>query len=156
MRGGGHLLTSSFVFETKSMVRLMAIQEKKSSLLSSTFTANVDIGLSSRAAAISASLPLRGQRKPQQRAPLENLINNMTFMLPFQFFNPLPPALIGSLPDPYVLEQSQDQARTQTGSHGAFPDSRLPPLPVLPHFRLKKIRVSAVPMLSPKGRLALL
>ncbi|XP_069414984.1 zinc finger protein basonuclin-1 [Ovis canadensis] len=112
--------------ETKSIVELMAIQEKEEqSVVIPPSTANVDIrAFIESCSHRSASLPTPVDKgNPSSVHPFENLINNMTFMLPFQFFNPLPPALIGSLPDPYVLEQSQDQSQDPKQEvHGAFPD----------------------------------
>lgn len=113
--------------ETKSIVELMAIQEREEqSVVLAPSPANVDIrafleGCSHR----SASLPAPVDKGNSSSVhPFENLINNMTFMLPFQFFNPVPPALMGSLPDQYVLEQGQGQSQDpKQETHGPFPDS---------------------------------
>uniref|UniRef100_A0A8C8YK65 Zinc finger protein basonuclin-1 n=1 Tax=Prolemur simus TaxID=1328070 RepID=A0A8C8YK65_PROSS len=115
--------------ETKSIVELMAIQEKEEqSIIIPPSTANVDIrafieGCSHR----SSNLPTPVDKgNPSSIHPFENFISNMTFMLPFQFFNPLPPALIGSLPDQYMVEQGQDQSQDPKQEiHGPFPDSFL-------------------------------
>lgn len=112
--------------ETKSIVELMAIQEKEEqSIIIPPPTANVDIrAFIESCGHRSASLPAAVDRgNPSSVHPFENLINNMTFMLPFQFFNPVPPALIGSLPEQYVLEQGQDQSQDPKQEiHGPFPD----------------------------------
>lgn len=113
--------------ETKSIVELMAIQEKEEqSIIIPPSTANVDIRTFIESCGHrSASLPAPGDKgNPSSVHPFENLINNMTFMLPFQFFNPVPPALLGSLPEQYMLEQGQDQSQDPKQEiHGPFPDS---------------------------------
>lgn len=113
--------------ETKSIVELMAIQEKEEqSIVIPPATANVDIrAFIESCGHRSANLPTPVDKgNPSSMHPFENLISNMTFMLPFQFFNPLPPALIGSLPEQYVLEQGQDQSRDpKQDLHGPFSDS---------------------------------
>lgn len=113
--------------ETKSIVELMAIQEKEEqSIIIPPTTANVDIrAFIESCSHRSASLPTPVDKgNPSSIHPFENLINNMTFMLPFQFFNPVPPALIGSLPEPYMLEQGQDQSQDPKQEiHGPFPES---------------------------------
>ncbi|KAM8958065.1 zinc finger protein basonuclin-1 [Lycaon pictus] len=113
--------------ETKSIVELMAIQEKEEqSIIIPPATANVDIrSFIESCSHRSASLPTPVDKgTPGSLHPFENLINNMTFMLPFQFFNPMPPTLIGSLPEQYVLEQAQDQSQDPKQEiHGPFPSS---------------------------------
>ncbi|KAM8780215.1 zinc finger protein basonuclin-1 [Rhynchonycteris naso] len=113
--------------ETKSIVELMAIQEKEEqSIVIPPSTANVDIrAFIESCGHRGTSLPTPVDKgSPSSVHPFENLINNMTFMLPFQFFNPVPPALIGSLPEQYVLEQGQDQSPDPRQEiHGPFPDS---------------------------------
>nr|XP_019599011.1 PREDICTED: zinc finger protein basonuclin-1 [Rhinolophus sinicus] len=113
--------------ETKSIVELMAIQEKEEqSIIIPPSTANVDIRTFIESCGHrSASLPAPGDKgNPSSVHPFENLINNMAFMLPFQFFNPVPPALLGSLPEQYMLEQGQDQSQDPKQEiHGPFPDS---------------------------------
>ncbi|KAF0876195.1 BNC1 protein, partial [Crocuta crocuta] len=99
--------------ETKSIVELMAIQEKDEQSVIVPPSANVDIrafieSCSHRGAGLPAAVD---KGNPSSLHPFENLINNMTFMLPFQFFNPVPPTLIGSLPEQYVLERGQDQSQ---------------------------------------------
>uniref|UniRef100_A0A8C5KQX0 Zinc finger protein basonuclin-1 n=1 Tax=Jaculus jaculus TaxID=51337 RepID=A0A8C5KQX0_JACJA len=114
--------------ETKSIVELMAIQEKEEqSIIMPPSAANVDIrAFIESCSHRSSSLPTPVDKgNPSSVHPFENLINNMTFMLPFQFFNPLPPALIGSLPEQYMLEQGQDQGQEDPKQeiHGPFSDS---------------------------------
>ncbi|XP_021504167.1 zinc finger protein basonuclin-1 [Meriones unguiculatus] len=113
--------------ETKSIVELMAIQEKEEqSIIIPPSTANVDIrAFIESCSHRSANLPTPVDKgNPSNMHPFENLISNMTFMLPFQFFNPLPPALIGSLPEQYMLEQGQDQSQDPKQElHGPFSDS---------------------------------
>lgn len=124
--------------ETKSIVELMAIQEKEEqAIIIPPATANVDIrAFIESCGHRSASLPAPADKgTPSSLHPFENLINNMTFMLPFQFFNPVPPTLIGSLPEQYVLEPAQDQGQEPKQEiHGPFPGGggrrrRLPNLP---------------------------
>ncbi|XP_037585059.1 zinc finger protein basonuclin-1 isoform X2 [Cebus imitator] len=113
--------------ETKSIVELMAIQEKEEqSIIIPPSTANVDIrAFIESCSHRSSSLPTPVDKgSPSSIHPFENLISNMTFMLPFQFFNPLPPALIGSLPEQYMLEQGHDQSQDPKQEvHGPFPNS---------------------------------
>ncbi|KAK2505969.1 hypothetical protein MC885_007369 [Smutsia gigantea] len=113
--------------ETKSIVELMVIQEKEEqSIIMPPSTANVDIrAFIESCGRRSPSLPTpRDKTNPGSTHPFENLINNMTFMLPFQFFSPVPPALLGSLPEQYVLGQGQDQSQDpKQETHGPFPDS---------------------------------
>ncbi|XP_078305194.1 zinc finger protein basonuclin-1 isoform X2 [Panthera onca] len=113
--------------ETKSIAELMAIQEKEErSVIIPPSAANVDIrafieSCSHRGAGLPAPVD---KGNPSSLHPFENLINNMTFMLPFQFFNPVPPTLVGSLPEQYVLEQGQDQSQDpKQDIHGPFPGS---------------------------------
>ncbi|XP_074090075.1 zinc finger protein basonuclin-1 [Macrotis lagotis] len=99
--------------ETKSIVELMAIQEKEGqSIIIPSTTTNLDIR---------AFIESCNQRSPSLSVPMdkvnpgnlhhfENLINNMAFMLPFQFFSPVPPPLIGSPPERHVIEQGQDRS----------------------------------------------
>nr|XP_021536132.1 LOW QUALITY PROTEIN: zinc finger protein basonuclin-1 [Neomonachus schauinslandi] len=111
--------------ETKSIVELMAIQEKEEqSVILPPAAANVDIrAFIESCNHRSTSLPAPADKgTPSSLHPFENLINNMTFMLPFQFFNPVPPTLIGSLPEQYMLEPGQDQSQEpKQEMHGPFP-----------------------------------
>uniref|UniRef100_A0A5F9DUW4 Zinc finger protein basonuclin-1 n=2 Tax=Oryctolagus cuniculus TaxID=9986 RepID=A0A5F9DUW4_RABIT len=111
--------------ETKSIVELMAIQEKEEqSVVMPPATADLRAFIES-CSHRSSSLPAAVDRgNPSSMHPFESLINNMTFMLPFQFFNPLPPALIGSLPEQYMLEQAPDQSQDPKQEiHGPFANS---------------------------------
>ncbi|KAM5291235.1 zinc finger protein basonuclin-1 isoform 2-T2 [Glossophaga mutica] len=113
--------------ETKSIVELMAVQEKEEpSVLIPPPAANVDIrafieSCGHRSAGLPAAAGDKGS--PGGVHPFESLINNVAFMLPFQFFNPVPPALLGSLPEQYLLEQGQDPSQDPRPEiHRAFPD----------------------------------
>ncbi|XP_059035845.1 zinc finger protein basonuclin-1 isoform X4 [Mustela lutreola] len=111
--------------ETKAIVELMAIQEKEEqSIVMPPAAANVDIrAFIESCSHRSTGLPAPADRgTPSSLHPFENIVNNMTFMLPFQFFNPVPPTLIGSLPEQYVLEPGQDQSQEpKQETHGPFP-----------------------------------
>ncbi|XP_004370738.1 zinc finger protein basonuclin-1 isoform X1 [Trichechus manatus latirostris] len=113
--------------ETKSIVELMAIQEKEEQpIVIPPSTASVDIrAFIESCSHRRSSLPTPVDKgSPSNIHPFENLINNMAFMLPFQFFNPVPPALIGSLPEQFMLEQGQDQSQDPKQEiHESFPDS---------------------------------
>ncbi|XP_061451409.1 zinc finger protein basonuclin-1 isoform X2 [Rhineura floridana] len=97
--------------ETKSIVELMAIQEKEGqSIAIPTTAANMDIrafieSCNQRSANLPASL---NKMNPVNIHHFENVINNMAFMLPFQFFSPVAPPLIGSPPERLLMEQGQD------------------------------------------------
>ncbi|XP_058521294.1 zinc finger protein basonuclin-1 [Ochotona princeps] len=111
--------------ETKSIVELMAIQEKEEqSVVLPPAPADLRAFIES-CGHRSSGLPAAVDRgNPGGIHPFESLISNMTFMLPFQFFNPLPPALIGSLPEQYMLEQAQDQSQDPKPEiHGPFANS---------------------------------
>ncbi|XP_006870988.1 PREDICTED: zinc finger protein basonuclin-1 [Chrysochloris asiatica] len=113
--------------ETKSIVELMAIQEKEEQTTSMPpSTASVDIrtfieSCSHRSPGLSTPVD---KGSPSSTHPFESLINNMAFMLPFQFFNPVPPVLIGSLPEQFMLEQGQDPSQDPKQQiHDSLPDS---------------------------------
>ncbi|XP_054243692.1 zinc finger protein basonuclin-1 [Indicator indicator] len=97
--------------ETKSIVELMAIQEKEGqSIIIPPPTANLDIrafieSCNQHSPNFSASLD---KMSPTNIHPFENIVNNMAFMLPLQFFSPVPPPLIGSPPERHLIEQGQD------------------------------------------------
>ncbi|XP_025026321.1 zinc finger protein basonuclin-1 [Python bivittatus] len=99
--------------ETKSIVELMAIQEKEGqSITVPTTTANMDIrafieSCNQRNSNLPASLD---KIHPIHIHHFENVVNNMAFMLPFQFYSPVPPPLIGSLPERLLMESSQDHS----------------------------------------------
>ncbi|XP_019389235.1 PREDICTED: zinc finger protein basonuclin-1 [Crocodylus porosus] len=100
--------------ETKSIVELMAIQEKEGqSIIVPTPTTNLDIrafieSCNPRNPNLSASLD---KMSPTNIHPFENIVNSMAFMLPFQFFSPVPPPLIGSPPERHLIEQGQDRSK---------------------------------------------
>lgn len=99
--------------ETKSIVELMAIQEKEGqSITVPTTRASMDIrafieSCNQRNANLSASLD---KMHPIHVHHFENVVNNMAFMLPFQFYSPVPPPLIGSLPERLLMESSRDHS----------------------------------------------
>ncbi|XP_074863029.1 zinc finger protein basonuclin-1 [Carettochelys insculpta] len=100
--------------ETKSIVELMAIQEKQGqSIIVPTTTTNLDIrafieSCNQRSPSLSSSMD---KMSPANIHHFENIVNNMAFVLPFQFFSPVPPPLIGSPSERYLLDQSQDCSR---------------------------------------------
>ncbi|KAL4613296.1 zinc finger protein basonuclin-1-like isoform X1 [Arapaima gigas] len=101
--------------ETKSIVELMAIQDKEGQaiLVPSTRT-NSDIRafIESSSTQRSPSLPTKVEKLTTSNAHhFENFINNMAFMLPFQLLNSVPAPLLGSCPGSFLLEQ--DQRREQ-------------------------------------------
>ncbi|XP_077174244.1 zinc finger protein basonuclin-1 isoform X2 [Paroedura picta] len=99
--------------ETKSIVELMAIQEKEGQSIVIPATApNMDIrafieSYSQRSPSLPSSMD---KMNPVSIHPFESVVNNMAFMLPFQFFSPIPPPLIGTLPERLLMEQAQDQS----------------------------------------------
>ncbi|XP_004472140.2 zinc finger protein basonuclin-1 [Dasypus novemcinctus] len=113
--------------ETKSIVELMAIQEKEEqAVVVPPPTANVDIrAFIESCTPRSPGLPSPVDKgNPGSLHPFETLINNVAFMLPFQFFNPVPPALVGSLPEQYLLEQGPGRGQDpQQEARVRFPDS---------------------------------
>lgn len=131
--------------ETKSIVELMVVQEKEEpSVLIPPPAASVDIrafleSCGHRGAGLPAAAAAGDKGGPGGVHPFESLINNMTFMLPFQFFNPVPPALLGSLPEQYVLEQGQDPGQDPRPEvHGAFPDGGFLTPSSAPPFQVEK------------------
>lgn len=108
--------------ETKSIVELMAIQEKEGqSILIPTTTDNVDIrAFIESCNQRNPNLPLLDKINPVNIHHFENIVNNMAFMLPFQFFSPLPPPLIGSPPERFLTEPVQDH------SSELKPDTQVP------------------------------
>ncbi|XP_055969889.1 zinc finger protein basonuclin-1 [Sorex fumeus] len=112
--------------ETKSIVELMAIQEKEEqAVVTPPSPASVDIrAFIESAGPRSAGLPgPLDHGHPSSIHPFENLLNGVTWMLPFQFFNPVPPALIGSVPDHFTLQQPKDTAQEpQREPRASFPD----------------------------------
>uniref|UniRef100_A0A8C8STH5 Basonuclin 1 n=1 Tax=Pelusios castaneus TaxID=367368 RepID=A0A8C8STH5_9SAUR len=113
--------------ETKSIVELMTIQEKEGqSIIIPTTTTNLDIrafieSCNQRSPSLSSSLD---KMSPTNIHHFENIVNNMAFMLPFQFFSPVPPPLIGSLPEGHLVEQGQDRSsETKQGIQIPFSES---------------------------------
>ncbi|XP_075431671.1 zinc finger protein basonuclin-1 isoform X1 [Ascaphus truei] len=114
--------------ETKSIVELMAIHEKEShSVLVPTARMNSDIR-----AFIESSNPRSSPMRPSSLEkgspstihPFENMINNMAFTLPFQFFSPVPPPLIGSSPERPRTERCQDRGNeSKQDAHISFSES---------------------------------
>ncbi|XP_078237279.1 zinc finger protein basonuclin-1 isoform X2 [Pogona vitticeps] len=100
--------------ETKSIVELMAIQEKEGqSVVIPTMATNMDIrafieSCNQRSPNLSTVLE---KMNPVNIHHFENLVNNMAFMLPFQFFSPMPPPLIGSPPERLLMEQIQEHSK---------------------------------------------
>ncbi|KAM5170852.1 zinc finger protein basonuclin-1 isoform 2-T3 [Mantella aurantiaca] len=99
--------------ETKSIVELMAIHEKEGyTVLIPPTRANSDIRAfieNSNPRSSPIVPPALEKVSPPSIHPFENMINNMAFTLPFQFFSPLPPPLIGSPPERPLTEISQDR-----------------------------------------------
>ncbi|XP_066448768.1 zinc finger protein basonuclin-1 isoform X1 [Eleutherodactylus coqui] len=115
--------------ETKSIVELMAIHEKEGySVLVPTSRANSDIrtfieSSNPRSSPIIVPNPLE-KVSPSSIHPFENMINNMAFTLPFQFFSPVPPPLIGSPPERPLTERSHDRGNeSKPDTHISFSES---------------------------------
>ncbi|XP_072004436.1 zinc finger protein basonuclin-1 isoform X2 [Engystomops pustulosus] len=115
--------------ETKSIVELMAIHEKEGfSVLVPSTRANSDIrtfieNCNPRSSPIIVPNPLE-KMSPSSIHPFENMINNMAFTLPFQFFSPVPPPLIGSPPERPLAERSQDRGNeSKQDAHISFSES---------------------------------
>ncbi|KAH0619999.1 hypothetical protein JD844_014485, partial [Phrynosoma platyrhinos] len=138
--------------ETKSIVELMAIQEKEGqSVIIPTTSANMDIrafieSCNLRNASLSSSLD---KINPVNIHHFENVVHNMAFMLPFQFFSPVPPPLIGSPPERLLIEQAQENnnelkedVHTQF-SENAFPMSNS-------SFQAEKEKVATSPDITLK------
>ncbi|XP_039768127.1 zinc finger protein basonuclin-1 [Ornithorhynchus anatinus] len=98
--------------ETKSIAELMAIQEKEGQLMvAPPAPANLDI----RAFIESCGQRGSGLPAPGPVHPFENPVDNVAFMLPFQLFAPLPPPLIGALPE---AEPGRDRGSDPSGRDG--------------------------------------
>ncbi|XP_068131438.1 zinc finger protein basonuclin-1 isoform X2 [Hyperolius riggenbachi] len=114
--------------ETKSIVELMAIHEKEGyTVLVPPARSNSDIRtfIESSAPRSSPIVPPALEKvSPSSIHPFENMINNMAFTLPFQFFSPLPPPLIGSPPERPLTERSQDRGNeSKQDTHISFSES---------------------------------
>ncbi|KAJ7311054.1 hypothetical protein JRQ81_006651 [Phrynocephalus forsythii] len=113
--------------ETKSIVELMAIQEKEGqSILIPTMAANMDIrafieSCNQRSPTFSTVLE---KTSPVNIHHFENIVNHMALMLPFQFFSPLPPPLLGSPPERLLMEQTQEHSKElKQGLHSPFSEN---------------------------------
>ncbi|KAG8440562.1 hypothetical protein GDO86_006344 [Hymenochirus boettgeri] len=113
--------------ETKSIVELMAIHEKEGySVIVPSARTNSDIRsfIESSNPRSSPVLPSSVEKITSSAIhPFENMINNMAFTLPFQFFSPVPPPLIGSPPEMSVLERTQDRANENKNEAQIFSES---------------------------------
>ncbi|XP_032906400.1 zinc finger protein basonuclin-1-like isoform X2 [Amblyraja radiata] len=101
--------------ETKSIVELMAIQEKEgNAVIVPSAKSNSDIRafIESSNQTRSPSLPTHLDKvNPSSIHHFEKIVNNLAFMLPFQFFNPIPMPLLGTSPNSFLLDQPQDKPR---------------------------------------------
>ncbi|XP_077328518.1 zinc finger protein basonuclin-1 isoform X2 [Lithobates pipiens] len=114
--------------ETKSIVELMAIHEKEGyTVLIPPTRSNSDIRAfieNSNPRSSPIVPPVLEKVSSSSIHPFENMINNMAFTLPFQFFSPLPPPLIGSPPERPLTERSQDRGNESTQDpHISFSES---------------------------------
>ncbi|XP_069481093.1 zinc finger protein basonuclin-1 isoform X2 [Ambystoma mexicanum] len=114
--------------ETKSIVELMAVQEKEElSVVMPPVRTNSDIrtfieGSNHRSSPV--LLPPLDKVNSSNIHHFENIVNNMAFMLPFQFFSPLPPPLLGSTPDRHLIPQVQSRGcESKQDVHGEFSES---------------------------------
>lgn len=113
--------------ETKSIVELMAVQEKGLSVVMPAARTNSDIRAfiesSSHRCSPPPPAPLE-KINPSNIHHFENIVNNMAFMLPFQFFSPLPPPLLGSTPNRHLIRHGQSKVpESKQDDHGEFPES---------------------------------
>ncbi|XP_072420884.1 zinc finger protein basonuclin-2 [Chiloscyllium punctatum] len=101
--------------ETKSIVELMAIQEKEGhAVVVPPTKTNSDIRTfieSSNQTRNPALVTQPEKISASSTHHFENIVNNLAFMLPFQFFNPIPMPLLGASPSSFLLDQSQDRPR---------------------------------------------
>lgn len=114
--------------ETKSIVELMAIHEKEGyTVIIPPARSNSDIRafIENCNPKNSPIVPLAMEKvSPSTIHPFENMINNMAFTLPFQFFSPLPPPLIGSPPERPLPERYQDRVNeSKQDTHLSFSES---------------------------------
>ncbi|XP_048418850.1 zinc finger protein basonuclin-2 isoform X2 [Stegostoma tigrinum] len=101
--------------ETKSIVELMAIQEKEGHAVvvpptknNSDIRAFIESSNQTRNPALAAQPEKLNASSAHH---FENIVNNLAFMLPFQFFNPIPMPLLGASPKSFLLDQPQDRPR---------------------------------------------
>ncbi|XP_005989671.1 zinc finger protein basonuclin-1 isoform X2 [Latimeria chalumnae] len=95
--------------ETKSIVELMAIQDKEGqAIIVPTTKTNSDIrAFIENSNQRSPSLSLYSEKVNSSNVHhFENMVNSMAFMLPFQFLSPVPAPLIGS-PNIFLTEQGR-------------------------------------------------
>ncbi|XP_023669616.1 zinc finger protein basonuclin-1 isoform X2 [Paramormyrops kingsleyae] len=100
--------------ETKSIVELMAIQDKEGQVVAvPSSRTNSDIrAFIENTTQHGPSLPAKVEKPGSGSVHhFENFINNMAFMLPFQFLSPVPAPLLGASPSSFLVEQ--DQRREQ-------------------------------------------
>ncbi|KAM4747820.1 zinc finger protein basonuclin-1 [Rhinophrynus dorsalis] len=115
--------------ETKSIVELMAIHEKEGYSVivpSARTSSDIRAFIESSNQRSSPILPSPMEKVSQSTIhPFENMINNMAFTLPFQFFSPVPPPLIGSPPErPQLTERSQERGNeSKHDAHISFSES---------------------------------
>ncbi|XP_028812357.1 zinc finger protein basonuclin-1 [Denticeps clupeoides] len=115
--------------ETKSIVELMALQDKEGQaiIVPSTRT-NSDIRTFIESSTQrSPNLPTKVEKLSTSNVHhFENFINSMAFMLPFQLLNSVPPPLLGSPPDSFQLEAAQRrEAQVRLEDPGPPPESSL-------------------------------
>ncbi|KAM4676629.1 zinc finger protein basonuclin-1 isoform 2-T2 [Discoglossus pictus] len=107
--------------ETKSIVELMAIHEKEGySVIVPSARTNSDIRAFIENSNLKSSpiiSPSLEKVSSSNLHPFENMINNMAFTLPFQFFSPVPPPLIGSPPERPLPERCQDREESNESKH---------------------------------------
>ncbi|XP_078097155.1 zinc finger protein basonuclin-2 [Mustelus asterias] len=113
--------------ETKSIVELMAIQEKEGhAVVVPPTKANSDIRAFIESSNQTRNPGLATHSEKVNVSSIhhfENIVNNLAFMLPFQFFNPIPMPLLGTSPNSFLLDQSQDRPR-ETKQEIPIPISR--------------------------------
>ncbi|XP_059808641.1 zinc finger protein basonuclin-2-like isoform X2 [Hypanus sabinus] len=101
--------------ETKSIVELMAIQEKEGNAIvvpSSKSNSDIRAFIESSNQSRNPSLSTHSEKvNPSSIHHFEKIVNNLAFMLPFQFFNPIPMPLLGTSPSSFLLDQLQEKAR---------------------------------------------
>ncbi|XP_067873713.1 zinc finger protein basonuclin-1 [Heterodontus francisci] len=101
--------------ETKSIVELMAIQEKEGHAVVVPPTKNnsdIRAFIESNSQTRNPGVATHSEKvNPNSIHHFENIVNNLAFMLPFQFFNPIPMPLLGASPSSFLLDQAQDRPR---------------------------------------------
>ncbi|XP_051896452.1 zinc finger protein basonuclin-1-like isoform X2 [Pristis pectinata] len=101
--------------ETKSIVELMAIQEKEGNAIvvpSAKSNSDIRAFIESSNQTRNPSLSMHSEKvNPNSVHHFEKIVNNLAFMLPFQFFNPIPMPLLGTSPNSFLLDQSPERPR---------------------------------------------